>query len=189
MLSTKGKIVKPKGVVADAFETSVAQALVDLEHGPSDLAADLKNLHITGAKEIPTVGGQKALVMFVPVPLLKLFQKISTQLIPELEKKFGHHVVIIGQRRCLALPVRGRKLKQPRPRSRTLTAIHEAILDDIAHPVEIVGKRIRIHLDGKKQYKIHLDPKEKANVEHKLDTFRSIYRTLTGKDAVFEFPQ
>jgi small subunit ribosomal protein S7e len=38
--------------------------------------------------------------------------------------------------------------KQKRPRSRTLTALHEATLNDLFYPAEIIGKRIRVKLDG-----------------------------------------
>ena len=33
-----------------------------------------------------------------------------------------------------------------------------------------------------------LDRKDQTALEHKLDTFTSVYKNLTGKDVVFEFP-
>ena len=36
--------------------------------------------------------------------------------------------------------------------------------------------------------KVLLDPKDQVNVEIKLDTFATVYKTLTQKDVVFEFP-
>lgn len=33
-----------------------------------------------------------------------------------------------------------------------------------------------------------LDTKDATSLEYKLDTFASVYRKLTGKDVVFEFP-
>merc|ERR1712071_686072 len=138
----------------------------------SDLKASLRELHITAAKEVDCSGGKKAIVIFVPVPQLKQFQKIQTRLVRELEKKFsGKHVVFIAQRRILAKPTRkANKLKQKRPRSRTLQAVHTAILDDLVYPAEIVGKT------------------QQTNIEHKTDTFASVYKKLTGKEVNFEFP-
>merc|ERR1712080_692877 len=135
------------------------------------------------------VGGKKAIVIFCPVPQLKAFQKIQTRLVRELEKKFsGKHGVFIAQRRILPKPTRkANKLKQKRPRSRTLQAVHNAILDDLVYPAEIVGKRIRIRLDGTRLFKFHLDKVQQTN-EHKTDTFASVYKKLTGKEVTFEFP-
>ena len=44
------------------------------------------------------VQGKKAIIIFVPVPQLRAYQKIQTRLVRELEKKFsGKHVVFIAQ--------------------------------------------------------------------------------------------
>lgn len=73
--------------------------------------------------------------------------------------------------------------------SRTLTSVHEAVLNDLVYPAEVVGKRIRHKLDGKQIMKVHLDRSQQTNVEHKVDTFISLYKYLTGKTVTFEFPE
>merc|ERR1712147_477738 len=148
------------------IEKQISQALLDLEVN-SDLKAQLRELHITAAKEVDCSGGKKAIVIFVPVPQLKSFQK---RILPKPTRKTN-------------------KLEQKRPRSRTLQAVHTAILDDLVSPAEIVGKRIRIRLDGSRLFKVHLDKTQQTNIEHKTDTFASVYKKLTGKEVTFEFPE
>ncbi|XP_053423389.1 40S ribosomal protein S7-like [Nycticebus coucang] len=165
MFSSTAKIMKPSGNKPDELDFL---ALLELEVN-SDLKAQLQESHIIAAKKMEVGGGQKAIIIFVPVPQLKSFQKIQVQLVWELEKKFsGKHVIFFTQRRILPKPTRN---KQKCPRSRTLTAVHSAILKDLVFPSETVGKRIHMRLDGSRLIKVHLDKAQKNNVEHKAETF------------------
>lgn len=117
----------------------------------------------------------------MPVPKQKAFQKIQTRLVRELEKKFsGKHVVFVGERKILPKPRRGRPdpNKQKRPRSRTLTSVYDAILEDLVFPAEIVGKRIRVKLDGSQLIKVHLDKNQQTTIEHKVIFFLKAFSSL-----------
>ena len=173
----------------DEFENSVAQELLNLEMTSPDLKASLRDLYITAAKEVEIAGGRKAIVVYIPFKLRGAFQKVHARLVRELEKKFsGKHVLLIAQRNILSKNFsRSTKTTGPRPRSRTLTAVQDAILEDIVYPTEIVGKRTRVKLDGKRVYKVYLDSKDQANVEGRTDTYASVYGKLTNKNVNFIF--
>jgi len=190
MFSAQSKIRKKEGESIDEIETSVCQALFELEM-TSDLKNQLRELQIVGAKEYE-VGDKRALAIFIPQPQLRAWQILQTRVVRELEKKFsGKHVVFVARRTILPKP--GRKSrrgnKQKRPISRTLTSVHDAYLSDLVYPAEIVGKRIRVRLDGSTLTKVHLDKPSQTNIEHKIDTFAGVYKRLTGKEVVFEFPE
>ena len=161
----------------DETEVKVAQALLDLENNVPDLKAELHPLQISAAREVDVRGGKKAIVIFVPVPQLKAFHKVQprcvgisvpgqplrgldnefkiSRLTRELEKKFSErHVVFVAQRRMLRKPTRTSRVQQKRPRSRTLTDVHEKILEDLVFPTEIVGKRTKVAVDGSKTLKV-----------------------------------
>ncbi|VDN27547.1 unnamed protein product [Gongylonema pulchrum] len=173
MVEASLKIVKPEGMKPDELEKQVSNAIADLENNP-DIKAQLRELHIVGAKEVdvPNAHIKKSIIVYVPMPQLRQFQKIQQRLVRELEKKFsGKHVVFIARRRILLKPKRGknrRPQKQKRPRSRTLTAVHDAVLADLVYPAEVVGRRFRAKLDGKRIMKVHLDKAQQTTVEHKV---------------------
>ncbi|KAF9663982.1 hypothetical protein SADUNF_Sadunf17G0108600 [Salix dunnii] len=202
MFTTKKKIQKDKDAEPTEFEETVAQALFDLENSNSDLKSELKDLFINSAVyvnncmlavpsetylQIDVAGNRKAIVIYVPYRLRKAYRKVHLRLVRELEKKFsGKDVVLLATRRIVRPPKKGSAAQ--RPRSRTLTAVHEAMLEDLVYPAEIVGKRTRYRIDGSKISKIFLDPKERNNTEYKLESYAGVYRKLTGKDVVFDFP-
>ncbi|KAL6521522.1 40S ribosomal protein [Orobanche gracilis] len=187
MYTASQKIHKDKDAEPTEFEENVAQALFDLENTNQEIKSDLKDLHINSAVQIDVPGGKKAIVIHVPYRLRKHFRKIHSKLVGELEKKFsGKDVVFIATRRIVRPPKKGSAVQ--RPRTRTLTAVHEAMLEDIVYPAEVVGKRVRYRLDGSKIMKIFLNVKAKNDTENKLETFSAVYRKLSGKEVVFEFP-
>merc|ERR1712184_107448 len=186
------KIFKDAGETVSDIEQQLSQALVEVEaNAQPELKTPLAELYFKSAREFDAGQGRKAIVIFVPFPQLKPWQKIQQKVIRELEKKFsGKHVVILAQRRILPKPTRKtRGSKQKRPFSRTLTSVHNCILDDLCYPAEIVGKRTRVRLDATRLLKIHLDKTMQTDVEHKLETFGNVYKKLTGKEVVFEFPE
>ncbi|KAK7295789.1 hypothetical protein RJT34_18701 [Clitoria ternatea] len=187
MYTSRKKIHKDKDAEPTEFEETVAQSLFDLENTNQELKGDLKDLYINQAIQIDVAENRKAVVIYVPYRLRKAFRKIHPRLLRELEKKFsGKDVVLVATRRILRPPKKGSAVQ--RPRTRTLTAVHDAMLEDVVYPAEIVGKRVRYRLDGSKIIKVFLDSKERNNTEYKLDTFSRVYRKLTGKDVTFEYP-
>merc|ERR1712094_80792 len=189
MFTARQKIKKEKGEPTE-LENQVAQAFVDLEINNEELRPFLKNLHIAGAKEVVVNKSTAAIIIFLPHRLKDLFRKSQVRLVRELEKKFsGQHVVLVAQRKIQdkeSRKTRKASKGQVRPMSRTLTAVHEAILGDLVYPANISGKRIRMSLDGTKLIKVSLD--NPYEVSDKLETFSAVYTSLTGKHATFELP-
>jgi len=184
----------PSRAKPNEVETNVATALYELETNVPDMRGALRPLQFMSAREIEVGHGKKAIAISVPVPLLGGWHRSQQRITRELEKKFSdRHVLIIASRRILPRPKRSNRshttLKQKRPRSRTLTAVHDAILTDLVYPVEIVGKRVRTREDGSKILKVVLDEKERGGVDYRLDTYSEVYKRLTGKGVNFEFPQ
>jgi small subunit ribosomal protein S7e len=190
MISAETKIIKKDGSTPNDLERDVAKGLFDIEVSPaSDIKNEVRDLQIVAVKEIDVEANRKALVVFVPFRCWAKVQKIQSRLIRELEKKFNKkHVVLIAQRTILGKDC-SRKGISVRPRTRTLTSVHQKILEDIVGPTEIVGQRMRIQADGKKLMKIFLDDKDKDTVEEKFKTFAAVYKKLTTKDAEFMFPE
>ncbi|CAB4302266.1 unnamed protein product [Prunus armeniaca] len=112
-------------------------AIFDLETS-SDLKSELKDLYTNSAVQVDVAGNRKAVVIHIPYRLRKAYRKIHVRIVRELEKKFsGKDVVLIATRRIVRPPKKGSAVQ--RPRTRTLTAVHEAMLEDVVLPAEIVG--------------------------------------------------
>ena len=82
IMSVQNKILRTANAPAgppDETETSVAQALLDLENNVPELKVELRPLQISAAREVDVKGGKKAIVVFVPVPQQKAFRKVQAR--------------------------------------------------------------------------------------------------------------
>jgi len=127
MQNARKKLVKEGGAPATEVEQEVAKALFDIEVSPSsEIKADVRDIYISGVKEMEVKAGRTALVVQFPFRVWKTVRKIHGRLIRELEKKFSKkHVTFVANRTILDKNFRRKGLKV-RPRTRTLTSVHES---------------------------------------------------------------
>uniref|UniRef100_A0A0E0G5R7 40S ribosomal protein S7 n=1 Tax=Oryza nivara TaxID=4536 RepID=A0A0E0G5R7_ORYNI len=80
----------------------------------------------------------KVVVIHVLYHLCKAFKKIHVRLVKELEKKFsGKDVVFDATRRIVRPLKKGSAVHHPR--TRTLIAIHDGILEDVVSQLRLLG--------------------------------------------------
>merc|ERR1712038_307174 len=142
---------------------------------------ELKHMHITRVRDVPFKGGSKALVVYVPPNELTKWKRNFTRVESELKKKCPAPVVfIIGEYTILPKTARGRK--STRPRNRSLTNVHERVLEDLVYPNLIVAKRIKFKGDGSRVWKMALN--QSSDPDRLLAT-RKVYKKITHKDITF----
>ena len=183
-LTSLRKIHTEKDAKPTELEQKVAQAIFDLEVHSKELKVDLQPLHFVKATEVNVSKTKKAIVVFVPERQANSWKRIQIRFVRELEKKFaGYHIIVVANRKALKKPTG----LAPRPRRRALASVHQDLLLDVCYPIDVVGQRKRVKVDGSTQYKIQLDSKEKNNYDQKVQTFSAVYRNLTGKHAKYSF--
>jgi len=170
---------------ASQLARNVAKHLYELEVNNAALKASLSSLHINSVKKVTISPKRYAYVVFYSLRFIRRFRKIQKTLIQELEKKFPNtHIVFIAQRKIQAPP---KSNMAKRARSFTLTAVHDAIIEDIVYPAEIVGRRVHFKQDGSRVMQIFFDEKHREITTPKLPTFAALARRLTGRAVSFGY--
>ena len=91
--------MKKAGEAITPLEARIAGEIATLEASHAGLKHELKPLHFTAAREIEIDASRKAVLLFVPFPMLADFRKIHKTLVEELEKRLtGYHVLVIANR-------------------------------------------------------------------------------------------
>jgi small subunit ribosomal protein S7e len=164
------------------LEDEIAKSLLQLEINNAGLKEHLSQVFINSADlvEYKQADGSasKTLVVRIPFRSFPGFRKVAEKVVAHLESKFNWPVIVIANRTIISKHAKKHRT-QKRPRSRTLTAVHAAVLEDICYPASITGRSTRVTLDGKKHMKVFLDPLDKEKIESKLDAIGHIYHKLT----------
>ena len=164
---------------------SVTDAFNEIAAGKDEL----KDLKIVNVKELIS-NGVKIMIVIVPYKQIRAFQTSQTQFLPELEKKLGAQVYIVGQIRAFPIePEHKRRYKAIRPVSRTLKNVNQKILENLVYPATIVGKSVHYSTDGKQLTKVFLDKSIESQFADRLTGFAAAYDRLTGIKSVFEFAE
>jgi small subunit ribosomal protein S7e len=111
---------------------------------------------------------------------LKSLQANYKKLAIELEKRLKTVVLFVLTRTIESRWIKFRK-SQKRPNSRTLSAVYDAILDDLVLPGTIIGKNTRVRLDGSRFTKIILDRVDQPFLEDRVNAIRAAYKHLTTR--------
>ena len=182
MFNPKSKIVKKDHSKPTDLELEVGKVLKQSEMSNPELKDYLNQIFITKAEfqEFTQADGTKCKTLVVRIPYRSLvpFQKTAREVVEQLEKKFEWPAIVVAVRNIQSKNAITH-VSQKRPRSRTLTAVHQATLEDIVYPATITGKHTRVFADGKKQVKILIDPLDKEFVEDKAEAMAAVYQKLT----------
>ena len=148
---------------------------------------ELKNFKIKAIKKIQVAEDRAAIVIFVPYRAYFTLNSVRSLVVQEVEKKHANTTVIIIPQRSIVSDKLSRYTNQIRAHSRTLSAVYDAILNDVVAPSIVVGKRIRYKSDGSSIIKVFLDKNTRKDVEAKIATFTAVYFALTHRNVEFSF--
>eukprot|EP00331_Platyophrya_macrostoma_P014021 CAMPEP_0176432134 /NCGR_PEP_ID=MMETSP0127-20121128/15212_1 /TAXON_ID=938130 /ORGANISM="Platyophrya macrostoma, Strain WH" /LENGTH=201 /DNA_ID=CAMNT_0017814245 /DNA_START=64 /DNA_END=670 /DNA_ORIENTATION=- len=184
------KLFKKSADKPSQLEDSVAKELHHLENSSSEWKNDLKDVYLSNVKEIEfTAKGKKSkpvYLVYVPFPASKLSKNsIKDSFLnssPDLRPKFW-----LSLREPSNLSGKKTHKSQKRPYSRTLTAVHDAVLEDLLQPANIIGRRIRHRLDGSTVMKIILDQNDKDLIDDRLEAIAHVYKRISTKEITFEY--
>ena len=172
------------------LEEETAKTLTAFEQSSKDIQKDLRMVFLNSVEEVEyeltTGGSSKYILVKIPYRSLQFYKKVQSQMIDHLEDKFKWPVIVVVNR-TIDSKRKIQHASQKRPRSRTLKAVHQAILNDVAVPASIVGRRARVSQVTGFTEQVFLDPLDKMLVEDKLEAIQHAYAKLTTHKITLEF--
>jgi small subunit ribosomal protein S7e len=173
------------------LEKDIAKIIHELANSKPEYKEKLKNIKISSAMEM-TIKEEnketlKCILIYVPYPSLADTQKNYAKLLTEIEKKKGVITLFVGKRTIVSKRVKT-NASQMRPRNRTLTAVHDSILEDLLMPAFITGKRVRYTGARSPIYRVTInEDSQRFMSDARLTVIKSIYKRLTNKTVEIGF--
>ncbi len=144
------------------------------------IVSDVREFQFTSADK-KTV---HAIVVYLPFVFVNNHRAVVTKIVNEIQKKKNRHAFVLAKRTIINKKA---DFKQMIPRNRTLTAVFDALLEDLIFPANIIGRRWRYRLNGSQLGKVFLSDESRAFLEDKVDLIAQLYFALTNRKIVFEF--
>lgn len=127
----------------------------------------------------------KALLLYVPQPFHKENQASIRKLINHMTENRNQHTFVVAKRTIVH---KRSDYKQRIPHNRTLTAVYDAILEDLILPGLCIGKRLRIRMNGSQLMKCFVnDDAQKYLGDERVRLVEQLYFALTNRNLAVEF--
>jgi small subunit ribosomal protein S7e len=125
-----------------------------------------------------------ALIVYLPYTFVQNNRGLVTKIVNEVQKRKNKHAFVVAKRTVINKKA---DFKQMIPRNRTMTAVYDALLEDLIFPANIIGRRYRYRLNGTQLGKVYLSDEARPFLEDRVELIAQLYFSLTNRKIVFEF--
>ena len=179
---------KTKQPTVNPLHTEISKIVNDLV---PDTRADKKTARASLVSEVRefqfTTHDKKAvhaLIIYLPFTFVQNNRALVTKIVNDIQKKKNRHAFVLAKRTIINKKA---DFKQMIPRNRTLTAVYDAMLEDLIFPANVIGRRYRYRLNGTQLGKVFLSEESRPFLEDKVELIAQLYFALTNRKIAFEF--
>ena len=168
--------------------TQVASYINNLAKANEENKKLLRHANVTDVKQFKVKTDDnktvKALVIYLPFPYLRDHPAAANKIVNEVQSRTNSFAFVVAKRTIVS---KRSDYKQQIPKSRTLSDVCDAVLGDLVAPAQVIGRRMRVRLNGTHLYKIHLNESSREYLEDKVEVITQIYHALTNRKIAIEF--
>jgi small subunit ribosomal protein S7e len=188
MLCRTDKLDNKNRATVNEITKNLTNVITKIQDNNQNLKKDLEALKIESANEITIGNNKRCYLVQVNESSVKNLQNVHAEIVKKLEDHFNTPVLIVPYKKRVNGNLYRKYVSKQVPRTKTLTAVYDSLLEDLLYPATIVGKRVRFPKGNNRLFKVLVDPLDKETVEYKIGAISSTYKALTNRDLAIEFP-